>query len=45
MEPEVKNWFLGSGEGDGGFEGELNNDASVGEKDGGDGGEEVVVAD
>ena len=41
MEPEVKNRFLGPGEDGGGVEGELNNDASVGEKDGGDDGDVV----
>ena len=43
MEPEVWNWFWGLEVG-GGVAGELKKDASVGENDGGDGGE-VVVGD
>ena len=45
MEPEVRNWFWGPGEEGEGVVGELKNDANVGEKDGGDGGESVVGDD
>ena len=44
MEPEVRNWLWGLEVEGEGVVGELKNDAIVGEKDGGDGGE-VVVGD